>query len=79
MTEIYVSTVVESAWGNSHSINLEETSVLDKAGGLDLLTKEALHICVDKCINKDGRRKFWSGSTPTAIKCVLVDLCGNAS
>ena len=55
MTEI--SVVAEHAWENSHSIDWEEMSVLDKARGLDLLMKEALHIWiapVDKCINKDG-------------------------
>ena len=55
MTEI--SAVAEHAWENSHSIDWEEMSVLDKARGLDLLMKEALHIRMapaDKCINKDG-------------------------
>jgi len=49
--------VAEHAWENSHSIDWEETFVLDKARGLDLLMKEALHIRIapaDKCINKDG-------------------------
>ena len=53
-----ISAVVEHAWENSHSINWEETTLLDKVSGLELLTKEALHIRTtpaDKCINKDER------------------------
>lgn len=58
MTE--VSAVVEYA-GGTLTINWEETLVLDKARGLNLLTEEVLHIWItltsaDKCINKEDQK-----------------------
>ena len=41
---IYKSAVAEHAWQNHHPIDWEETTVLDRGKGQELLLKEALHI-----------------------------------
>ena len=38
------SAVAEHAWENHHPIDWEETTVLDRGRGQELLLKEALHI-----------------------------------
>ena len=51
------SAVAEHAWENHHPIDWEETTVLDRGRGQELLLKEALHIQMtpsEECFNRDG-------------------------
>ena len=51
------SAVAEHAWENHHSIDWEETTVLDRGRGQELLLKEALHIQMtpsEERFNRDG-------------------------
>ena len=38
------SAVADHAWENHHPINWEESTMLDRGGGQELLVKEVLHI-----------------------------------
>ena len=57
------SAVAEHAWENHHPIDWEETTVLDRGRGQELLLKEALHI--SQCLGQAG---------PTYIKVHWYDL-----
>ena len=51
------SAVAEHAWENHHPIDWEETTVLDRGRGQELLLKEALHIQMtpsEERFNRDG-------------------------
>ena len=51
------SAIAEHAWENHHPINWEETTVLDRSRGQELLLKEALHIQMtpsEEHFNRDG-------------------------
>ena len=51
------SAVAEHAWENHHSIDWEETTVLDHSRGEELLVKGALHIQMtpsEERFNQDG-------------------------
>ena len=51
------SAVAEHAWENHHPIDWEETTVLDRGRGQELLLKEALHIQMtpsEERFNQDG-------------------------
>ena len=51
------SAVAEHAWENHHPIDWEETTVLDRGRGQELLLKEALHIQMtpsEEHFNRDG-------------------------
>ena len=51
------SAVAEHAWENHHPIDWEETTILDRGRGQELLLKEALHIQMtpsEERFNRDG-------------------------
>ena len=51
------SAVAEHVWEHHHPIHWEETTMLDRGRGQELLVKKALHIQmtpVEECFNRDG-------------------------